>query len=69
VGGVYTGTITGGASNALVGQYFNTTGFTNATNNKAALHCLDWDHDHAAGRDHCGDTFGLRFERYPPARK
>jgi hypothetical protein len=39
VGGVYTGTITGGASNALVGQYFNTTGFTNAVNNKAGALC------------------------------
>lgn len=39
VGGVYTGTITGGASNALVGQYFNTAGFTNAPNNKAGALC------------------------------
>lgn len=39
VNGVYTGTITGGAANALVGQRFNTAGFTNGTNNKIAALC------------------------------
>lgn len=38
-GGVYTGTITGGASNALVGQYFSTAGFTNTPNNKVYALC------------------------------
>ncbi len=38
-GGVYTGTITGGGSNALVGQYFNVAGFTNAVNNKVLALC------------------------------
>lgn len=38
-GGVYTGTITGGAANALVGLYFNTAGFTNGTNNKLLALC------------------------------
>lgn len=38
-GGVYTGTITGGASNALVGQYFSTAGFTNVPNNKTYALC------------------------------
>lgn len=32
-GAVYTGTITGGANNALVGNVFTVTGFTNALNN------------------------------------
>lgn len=39
VGGVYTGTITGGASNALVGQYFSVAGFTNGPNNKVYALC------------------------------
>ena len=39
VGGVYTGTITGGAANALVGHYFSTAGFTNAPNNKVYALC------------------------------
>lgn len=38
-GGVYTGTITGGAANALVGEYFNTAGYTNGTNNKVMALC------------------------------
>lgn len=38
-GGIYTGTITGGGSNAYVGQYFNTAGFTNTTNNKVLALC------------------------------
>lgn len=39
VGGVYTGTITGGAANALVGQRFNTAGFTNGVNNVQNVLC------------------------------
>ena len=39
VNGVYTGTITGGASNALVGMRFNMAGFTNAPNNAVAALC------------------------------
>lgn len=38
-GGVYTGTITGGTANALVGLYFNTAGFTNGANNKVMALC------------------------------
>lgn len=36
----YTGTITGGATNAFVGKYFNITGFTNAGNNVANALCV-----------------------------
>jgi hypothetical protein len=37
---VYTGTIAGGGAGALVGQYYNISGFTNAANNGTSLLCV-----------------------------
>jgi hypothetical protein len=61
---VYTGTITGGAANALAGQYFTVAGFTQANNNGAwiatasTLTTLTLANPNATAATHAGTAIG-----------